>query len=166
MALVAYTDGSCRGNRFGAFAYVLVKDDNIIAKHVEKVDNTTNNAMEIRAIIAVLRYFNDATPVEIYTDSNYAKNCLTSWARMWRASNWMTRSGSPVQNRAIIEEGSDLVRFHKAKLKWVKAHVKNPKPDSIHLEHYKYNDIVDNMAQDATREMVQKHRLGLSPLGG
>lgn len=131
-SLVAFTDGSSLGNPGpGGWGAVLVSPrmEEIIELGGMK-PQTTNNEMELTALVAVLTYaVNNTEPLHIFTDSQYAINGITKWINGWRQNGWKTKNGDPVKNmfyfktmdELINERGINTVHFHH-----VKAHVGIP----------------------------------------
>jgi ribonuclease HI len=102
------TDGACRGNPGpGGWAALIVRDG-AIEEHGGAERHTTNNRMELRAAIEGLRRVPAGEPVQITTDSEYLLNGITRWIAGWRARNWQTREGRPVEHRDLWEELATL----------------------------------------------------------
>ena len=100
--LKIWTDGSCLGNPGpGGWAF-LATDGTNVAERAGGEDNTTNNRMEL---MAVLRALSAAarrhTAVEIHTDSQYVKNGMTTWVKNWKRNNWRTADKKPVKNQDL-----------------------------------------------------------------
>lgn len=140
-----YTDGSCLGNPGrGGLAFLVVENDEIVHSYSENEIMTTNNRMELLAIIRALTYISDAYEdvihATIYTDSTYVKNGITKWMKNWQKKGWIKADGKPVLNvdlwRQVVEFDISCVVF-----KWVKAHAGN-----------KYNEIVDTIAREKALE--------------
>ncbi len=134
-----YTDGGCRGNPGpGGWAFVILKDENNIQMSGSDKD-TTNNKMELTAVIKALEYisssedFINSTAV-IHTDSAYVKNGITSWIKKWEINGWKTASRQPVKNKELWQQLKMLDNKIKAEWKWVKGHAGN-----------KYNEICDSI---------------------
>lgn len=119
---IIYTDGSTRIRNqkgvlnIGGFGYVVYLNGIIVDAFGEQVENTTNNRMELTAIIEVLKKYGQEynsfnTPI-IYTDSSYAIMSLTNWWRTWEQDNWTRPNGKPVENVDLIKEACDLM-YHK-----------------------------------------------------
>lgn len=131
-SLVAFTDGSSLGNPGpGGWGAVLVSPrmEEIIELGGMK-PQTTNNEMELSAIVAVLSHaVNNTEPLHIFTDSQYAINGITKWINGWKQNGWKTKNGDPVKNmfyfktmdELIRERGTNTVHFHH-----VSAHVGIP----------------------------------------
>lgn len=118
--LIIYTDGSTRiknqkgFNNIGGYGYVVFKDDTIIDAFGKQVENTTNNRMELTAIIeAMKKYGSTGYDVwdcpTIYTDSQYALNCLTVWGPVWKLNNWIKQDNKTPENLDLVQEGLELL---------------------------------------------------------
>ncbi len=122
-SLIAFTDGSSLGNPGpGGWGAVLVspKLSEIIELGGSKL-KTTNNEMELEAIVAILSYsINNTDPLHIFTDSQYAINGITKWIHAWSKNGWKTKDGTNVKNifqwktmfNLINERKKDTVHFH------------------------------------------------------
>jgi len=133
-----YTDGSCIGNPgSGGWAAIILDNDkkNIISGRKK---NTTNNQMELMAAIKALVFFSKKQKIRIYTDSNYVKEGITNWIKIWEKNNWKTANKKKVKNVELWIKLNTLSNFHDIEWKWVKAH----SGDSL-------NDMVDKLAKKA-----------------
>lgn len=118
--MVVATDGSSRGNP-GPGGWCWFKDHDNWASGSHK--NVTNNAMELMAVLEVLRATDDTkSPVLIRADSRYVIDACTKWIHGWRRNGWMTGAKKPVSNRDIIEEIDMLMRGRSVRFEWVRAH--------------------------------------------
>jgi ribonuclease HI len=132
-----YTDGSCRGNPGpGGWAAIAVSDDDTeLFRVCGGDDNTTNNIMELTAIINGLKRhgFGEVT---VYTDSKYVMDGITKWIFGWKKNGWKTSTGKDVKNKSLWME-LDSVSHSMVSYRWVKAHNGdkwNEKVDSLALE--------------------------------
>ena len=134
-----YTDGACSGNPGkGGWAAVIIEDKN--EKTISGSEQlTTNNRMELSAVINALREVGSAE-LDIYTDSKYVKNGIESWIKNWKINGWMTAAKQPVKNKDLWLELDTLVSEKAIGWKWVKGHSN---------DHY--NTIVDEAARKAIR---------------
>ena len=133
-----YTDGSCIGNPGpGGWAAIILNGDNkdIISGRKK---NTTNNQMELMAAIKALVFFSKKQKIRIYTDSNYVKEGITNWIKIWEKNNWKTASKKKVKNIELWIKLNTLSNFHDIEWKWVKAHSGDP-----------MNNMVDKLARKA-----------------
>jgi ribonuclease HI len=124
-----WTDGACSGNPGpGGWAAILVarRADGTIAKHVELSGgepHTTNNRMELRAVIEGLRALRRSSAVTVHTDSSYVMDAITKrWYDGWRARGWTTASKQPVKNRDLWEELLALLVGHTVTWEKVRGH--------------------------------------------
>jgi ribonuclease HI len=116
------TDGSCVGNPGpGGWACLLR-----CAGHERMLSGgekaTTNNRMELVAVIQGLRALDEPCEVEVITDSQYVQRGMLEWLERWRASDWRTAKGEPVANRELWEELASLAQDHKTLWRWVRGH--------------------------------------------
>ena len=120
-----YTDGGCSGNPGpGGWAFVLRGEaGETIGSGGEA--NTTNNRMELRAVISALEEAERRSPgaaVILYTDSQYVKNGITKWIRSWKSNGWRTSDKKPVKNRELWEELDAVASRVRPKFLWVEGH--------------------------------------------
>jgi ribonuclease HI len=120
--IVIYTDGACSGNPGpGGWAYVALEGESRReASGGEKL--TTNNRMELIAVIEALKSLKAECPVEIRTDSQYVKNGITTWVASWKRNGWRTASKAPVKNKELWEELDKLSSAAKPRYTWVEGH--------------------------------------------
>ena len=137
--ITIYTDGACSGNPGkGGWAAVIIEDEN--EKTISGSEMlTTNNRMELIAVINALKEVSSAE-LDIYTDSKYVKNGIESWIKNWKINGWMTAAKQPVKNKDLWLELDTLVTKKEIEWKWVKGHSN---------DHY--NTIVDEAARKAIR---------------
>ena len=83
---------------------------------------TTNNIMELTAMIMGLKALKEPCEVTICTDSQYAKNGITTWIHGWKKNGWVTSKKEPVKNKELWVELDSLISAHKVTYKWVKGH--------------------------------------------
>ncbi|HDQ15117.1 MAG TPA: ribonuclease HI [Sediminispirochaeta sp.] len=118
-----YTDGGCSGNPGpGGWAFVLRDGE----EHIERSggdDYTTNNKMELTAVIQALAYVGqEKRGIEVYTDSRYVKNGISSWIHKWERNGWMTSAKKPVKNRELWQKLKSLSDDLQVHWHWVKGH--------------------------------------------
>ena len=139
-----YTDGACSGNPGpGGWGAVLICDD--IKKEISGAkQNTTNNIMEITAVLEALKLLKYECEVKIYSDSAYVVNAFNQgWIYNWRKNNWRTANKEPVKNRELWEELYDLTKKHKTEFIKVKGHSDN-----------ELNNRCDFLATSAIKELL------------
>ncbi len=117
-----YTDGGCKPNPgAGGWAAVLMYGD-----HRKELSggapHTTNNQMELIGAITALETLTRPCQVELYTDSQYLKNGITSWIKTWKQNNWKTAGKSPVKNQELWIRLDGLVQQHQVRWHWVRGH--------------------------------------------
>ena len=132
-----YTDGSCRKNPGpGGWGAVLVYGT--AERELSGGDpETTNNKMEITAVISALEALKEPCDVTVTSDSKYVCDAVTlGWAESWRAKGWKKADGKPALNPDLWEKLLDLLKVHTVRFVWVKGHAGHP-----------YNERCDAMAQ-------------------
>lgn len=119
-----FTDGASEGNPGpGGWGAVLVVDGRVVKEDYGSEAHTTNNRMELRAMIAGLQMIPPDTPIDVYTDSELIVNILTKWAPGWKADGWKKKSSGPIANLELVKEAYELMRTRpKARIQWIKAH--------------------------------------------
>ena len=124
--IILYTDGACSGNPGpGGWGAVLVYN-NIQKQMSGFEDNTTNNRMELLAVIKGLSALKENCNVEIYTDSAYVCNAFVqNWVQSWQLNGWKTASKTPVANMDLWQELLYLIKNHKVHFNKVKGHADN-----------------------------------------
>ena len=117
-----YTDGACRGNPGpGGWGVVLSYQDSRKTLHGYDPE-TTNNRMELTAVIEGLRALNRSCDVEIYTDSKYVMQGISEWISNWKRNGWKTAAKKPVKNYDLWQLLDKEVAEHKIDWNWVKGH--------------------------------------------
>ena len=137
--IILYTDGACSGNPGpGGWGAVLIF--NGIEKELSGANpNTTNNVMEITAVIEGLKALKRPCNVNIYSDSAYVVNCFEKdWINNWIKNNWVNSKKEPVKNKELWLELYDLTKIHKVTFNKVKGH-----------SNVKYNNRCDELATNA-----------------
>ena len=137
--IILYTDGACSGNPGpGGWGAVLIF--NGIEKELSGANpNTTNNVMEITAVIEGLKALKRPCNVNIYSDSAYVVNCFEkNWINNWIKNNWVNSKKKPVKNKELWLELYNLTKIHKVTFNKVKGH-----------SNVKYNNRCDELARNA-----------------
>jgi len=118
-----FTDGSCEGNPGpGGWATVWVVDNEIIDTRTGSDRDTTNNRMELAALIAGLRMLPEDSDLEIYSDSNLCVQTVNQWAAGWKARGWKRKSG-PIANLELVKELYATANARPGvKVTWIRAH--------------------------------------------
>ena len=137
-----YTDGACRGNPGpGGWGALLSTGEH--EKELSGAEpQTTNNRMELTAVIQALEALKRPTEARIYTDSEYVRRGITEWVKNWKARGWKTADRKPVKNQDLWERLDALAAGHKIEWRWVKGHSGVPG-----------NERVDRLANEAIDAM-------------
>jgi ribonuclease HI len=142
-----FTDGGCSGNPGpGGWAYLIViqtfQGEKIIAQDYGAERDTTNNRMELTAVLEALRALKtmDNIPgkATVYTDSQYVQKGITEWIRTWKRNSWRTSDKKPVKNKDLWVELDSLAGEFSLNWQWIRGHAGNY-----------YNELCDHMTQDA-----------------
>ena len=151
--LIIYSDGGCSGNPGpGGWGFVIVDDQSTgaafetIRSGGEKL--TTNNRMELTAVIEALRLVSSTPawanrPVAVYTDSQYVQKGISQWISAWKRNGWRTASKEPVKNKDLWVPLDEIAGKILPRWVWVKGHA------GIH-----YNEVCDQL----TQQEIAKHR--------
>jgi ribonuclease HI len=121
-----YSDGACKGNPgTGGWGALLVTDG-----HRKEIcggePNTTNNRMEMTAVIRALESLKRPSTVEVHTDSQYVQKGISEWMPGWKRRNWRTADGKPVKNQDLWLQLDALSQLHRIEWKWVRGHNGHP----------------------------------------
>ena len=138
-SVIIYTDGACSGNPGpGGWGSILMYKDK--KKEISGgCKETTNNIMEITAVIEALKILKYPCEVKIYSDSAYVVNAFNNgWIYKWNLNNWKTAKKDPVKNKELWEELYNLTKVHKVEFIKVKGH-----------SGEKGNDEADRLAKEA-----------------
>lgn len=142
---IVYADGSCLRNPGPGAAALVITDEegNIIREFVKAFPDTTNNRMELTAVISALKVLPECDLI-MKTDSQYVVNGVTKWLAGWKRRGWINSQKKPVLNRDLWEELDGHIAAHKGKLKWVwvRGHADN-----------EGNNRADELAQLAARQL-------------
>ena len=138
--LTIYTDGACSGNPGkGGWAAILIVGDN--KKNLSGAEyKTTNNRMELTAVIQSLQSldnYNDFE-IEINTDSKYVKDGIEIWINRWKENGWKTANKKEVKNQDLWKNLDNIIQGKKIKWNWVKGHSNN-----------ELNNEVDKLARES-----------------
>lgn len=141
--VVIYTDGACSGNPGpGGWGAILMYKDNKKEISGGKKE-TTNNVMELTAVIEGLKLLKYPCKVDLYSDSAYVVNAFVQgWIYNWAKNNWKTAGKEPVKNKEIWQELYTLTKTHKVNFIKVKGHSDN-----------EYNNRCDELARNAIKKL-------------
>lgn len=129
-----YTDGACSGNPGPGGWGVLMRWNGHEKELNGGEEETTNNRMEMMAVIKALEALKNHPKVELYTDSKYVMQGINEWLEGWKAKGWKTASKKPVKNQDLWERIDVLVNEHDVTFHWVKGHAGhegNERADSL-----------------------------------
>jgi ribonuclease HI len=136
-----YTDGACSGNPGpGGWGVVFVSGKGHLEMNGHE-NNTTNNRMEMMAVISALSYIKEQSPgssVILYTDSKYVKDGITTWIKKWHVNNWQTAARQPVKNKDLWMRLDELSLALTINWEWIKGHAGD-----------NYNGMADTLARNA-----------------
>ena len=117
-----YTDGACRGNPGpGGWGALLVAGRHEKRMHGGEPE-TTNNRMELTAVIEALNALRGSRKVRVHTDSTYVKNGITEWMANWKKRGWKTAAKKPVKNQDLWVALDEAAARHDVAWYWVKGH--------------------------------------------
>ncbi len=117
-----YTDGACSGNPGPGGWGVYIDNNGEIIELSGNESETTNNRMELQAIIEALSYFSDISKINLFTDSKYVIDGANSWMVNWKKNGWQTAQKKPVKNKDLWIKLDTLIQTHKLTWNWVKGH--------------------------------------------
>tara|TARA_B100001142_G_scaffold180907_1_gene180507 strand:+ start:467 stop:904 length:438 start_codon:yes stop_codon:yes gene_type:complete len=120
-----YTDGACKGNPgVGGWGALILQDD----KNIELFggeNETTNNRMELMAVIMALKEMSPTEELTIYTDSTYVQKGISEWIKNWKLNNWRSSNKKPVKNKDLWMQLDEASYARKINWEWVKGHAGN-----------------------------------------
>ncbi|MEM6850693.1 MAG: ribonuclease HI [Pseudomonadota bacterium] len=126
MSVEAYTDGACSGNPGPGGWGVLLLKDGVEEELKGGAADTTNNRMELQAVIEALKNAGPAGALTIYTDSKYVKDGVTQWMANWKRNGWRTAAKKPVKNQDLWKALDDAQAPLAVEWRWVKGHAGDP----------------------------------------
>ena len=138
-----FTDGACSGNPGpGGYGAILMS-----GKYKKEISGgepeTTNNRMELMAVIVGLRALKRPCTVTLYSDSRYVVDMVREgWLERWKQNGWMRNKKEPAKNVDLLEELDRLLHVHRVEMIWVKGHAENP-----------YNNRCDELAVSAYKNL-------------
>ncbi len=128
-AITIYTDGACKGNPgpggWGALLIAGGREKELFGG--ERA--TTNNRMELMAVIRSLQSLSRDCDVDLWTDSQYVKNGIQTWIHNWKRNGWKTADKKPVKNADLWRELDIAAARHRVRWHWVKGHNDHPEND-------------------------------------
>ena len=142
--ITIYTDGACKGNPGPGGWGVILR----MGKHEKELSgsdpSTTNNRMEMTAVIRGLKALIEPCEVTIYTDSRYVIDGITKWVHGWKRNGWVNASKQPVRNADLWHDLIEVAKRHEISWQWVRGHNGHPE-----------NERVDRLASDAALEAAR-----------
>lgn len=136
--VIIYTDGACSGNPGPGGWGALLKCGAVERELSGGERATTNNRMELMAVIEALNALKKPVRAVVYTDSQYVQKGISEWIHGWKRKGWKTAGGDPVKNVDLWQALDAAARVHEVEWKWVKGHAGHPE-----------NERVDRLARDA-----------------
>jgi len=139
-----YTDGACRGNPGpGGWAALLSVDGR--EKEIAGAEAlTTNNRMELTAVIRALESLRRPVTARVFTDSQYVRRGISEWVTGWKARGWLTADRKPVKNQDLWQRLDKLAAAHRIEWRWVPGHTGVPG-----------NERVDRLANQAIEALLR-----------
>ena len=142
-SITLITDGSCLGNPGPGGWAAILRHGESKRELSGSAPETTNNRMEMTAVLEGLMTLQEPCRITIEIDSEYVKKGISQWVAKWKLNGWRTAAKKPVKNQDLWETLDELVGQHEVRWHWVKGH-------SGHVE----NERVDQAANDAIDEML------------
>jgi len=129
-----YADGACRGNPGPGGWGVLLRTRGVERELFGGEPLTTNNRMELTAVIRALEALRRRCSARVYTDSQYVQKGITEWIHAWKRRDWRTADRKPVKNEDLWRRLDELARDHAIEWHWVRGHaghVDNERADAL-----------------------------------
>jgi ribonuclease HI len=129
-----YSDGACRGNPGPGGWGAIIRSGNIEKELFGGETATTNNRMELTAVIRALEALKPPSKVCLYTDSQYVQKGISQWIHAWKRNGWKTADKKPVKNEDLWRELDELRKRHDIEWHWVKGHAghaENERADAL-----------------------------------
>ena len=137
------TDGACKGNPGkGGWACIL-RYGEYKRELFGSSPHTTNNRMELAAVIEGLKRLNERCSVEIITDSEYVKNGIMNWIAGWKRNGWKSSNKKPIKNQDLWMMLDELVNAHETRWKWTKGH-------ASHEDNNRCDELASRAAEEQT----------------
>ena len=139
-----FTDGACSGNP-GAGGWGAILRYNDVEKELSGGEaDTTNNRMELTAVISALSALKEPCNITLYTDSRYVMDGIEKWIATWKQNGWRTANKkSPVKNIELWQKLDELMRTHEVEFHWVKGHAGHPE-----------NERCDTLARNQAQQFI------------
>jgi ribonuclease HI len=118
-----YADGACKGNPGGIGGWgAMITNYEWIHEMFGGELNSTNNRMELMAVIQALEYLQDSASIIVYTDSKYVQKGISEWIHGWKRNGWKTAAKEPVKNAELWRRLDKAREIHNVTWQWVKGH--------------------------------------------
>jgi ribonuclease HI len=121
-----FSDGACRGNPGPGGWGVLLRSNGAEKELWGGEADTTNNRMELTAVIRALEALTRRSRVRVFTDSQYVQKGISEWIHSWKRKGWMTSDRKPVKNVDLWKRLDELAALHEIEWRWVKGHAGHP----------------------------------------
>ena len=128
-----FTDGACKGNPGPGGWGAILRYGTTEKEIYGAIKNTTNNIMELTAVIESLKNLKKPCELIITTDSKYVKNGITEWIHNWKKNGWRTAAKKEVKNKELWIELDSLIQIHSISWDWVKGHSGHPENERADL---------------------------------
>jgi len=136
-----YTDGACSGNPgYGGYGIVCVIKDEIIATYSKGYIFTTNNRMELMAVLHAMKLY-EGMPIRLWSDSQYVVNGVKYWLKSWVKNEWCKSDGTPIKNKDLWQAIYDQLQLTEVIMNHIKGHYGN-----------RFNELADRLARQALLE--------------
>ena len=124
--VLIYSDGSCKGNPGPGGWGAVIRTPGGERELCGNERQTTNNRMELTAVIRALETLDQPSVVEVHTDSQYVQKGISEWLHAWKRRGWRTADKQPVKNQDLWQELDRLAAAHSISWHWVKGHAGHP----------------------------------------
>ena len=138
-----YTDGSCLENPGNGGWAAIINMNGSIKKITGSEKNTTNNRMELMAVIRALKEIKPNSQISLFSDSKYVIDGITKWIKNWKMNNWQTASKKQIKNLDLWKDLDELTSKFEITWNWVKGHSTD-----------KYNNKVDRLARNEAERII------------
>ena len=142
-----FTDGACSGNPGAGGWGAILRYNNVEKELSGGEENTTNNRMELTAVISALSALRETCNITLYTDSRYVMDGIEKWIAQWKQNGWRTANKkSPVKNIELWQKLDELQAKHEIRWVWVKGHAGHPE-----------NERCDSLARNEAQKFISKN---------